>query len=118
MRKTLTVALFASALVAAATVTSVAAQAAEPTNGYIVMLQPTMNAGAVAAEHTRAHSAVVGHPYQSAISGYSARMSATAAARVARDPRVLLVQADGAVSIAAQTVPTGINRIDAELSPT
>jgi subtilisin family serine protease len=118
MRKTLTVALFAGALVAATTVTSVAAQAEESTSGYIVMLQPTMEPNAVAAEHTRALGAVVGHTYQSAVRGYSARMSATAAAGIARDPRVLLVQPDGAVSISAQTVPTGINRVDAELSPT
>ncbi|HET8684114.1 MAG TPA: S8 family serine peptidase, partial [Micromonosporaceae bacterium] len=62
--------------------------------------------------------AAVGHVYQYAVRGYSAHMSATAAARIAKDSRVLLVQPDGVVSIAAQTVPTGINRIDAELSPT
>jgi subtilisin len=45
-------------------------------------------------------------------------MSAAAAARLAKDSRVLRVQPDGVATIAAQSLPTGINRVDAELSPT
>lgn len=77
-----------------------------------------MNASSVATEHASAYGATVGHVYGHALTGYSARMSPTAAARLAKDPRVASVQADGVVSIAAQTLPTGIDRVDAELSPT
>ena len=56
--------------------------------------------------------------FNHALRGYSAKMSATAAAAVARDPQVQFVQPDGVVSISAQTLPTGINRIDGELSST
>jgi subtilisin len=119
MRKTLFAALFAGA-VAAATIAPTAAVAATPdrADAYIVMLKSGASAQSVAAEHANAHSAAVRHVYQNAIRGYSARMSATAAARIAKDARVLLVQPDGVVNIAAQTVPTGIDRVDAELSPT
>jgi subtilisin family serine protease len=81
-------------------------------------LRPGVDASAVAAKQAREHGATVGHIYGRAIRGYSAHMSATAAARLARDPQVLLVQTDGAVSANAQSTPTGVDRADAELSPT
>jgi subtilisin family serine protease len=77
-----------------------------------------VNASSVAAEQASTYGATVGHVYEHALSGYSARMSPAAAARLANDPRVASVQADGVASIAAQTLPTGINRADADLSPT
>lgn len=119
MRRTLLAALFAGVVAVAGTaVTAASASAASERGDYIVMLQSGADSSAVAAEHARTHGAAVGHVYRYAIKGYSASMSAAAAARIGSDPRVLLVQPDGVVSIAAQTVPTGINRVDAELSPT
>ncbi|HET8683861.1 MAG TPA: S8 family serine peptidase [Micromonosporaceae bacterium] len=119
MRRTLLAALFAGVVAVAGTaVTAASASAASERGDYIVMLQSGADSPAVAAEHARAHGAAVGHVYRYAIKGYSASMSAAAAARIGSDPRVLLVQPDGVVSIAAQTLPTGINRVDAELSPT
>ncbi|NNU26126.1 S8 family serine peptidase [Isoptericola sp. JC619] len=82
------------------------------------MLSPSANTASVAAQHSRAADVAVDHVYTSAIRGYSANMSATAAARLADDPRVLLVQPDGVVTTTAQTTPTGIDRVDAELSST
>ncbi|HET8662075.1 MAG TPA: S8 family serine peptidase, partial [Micromonosporaceae bacterium] len=118
MRRTLLAALFAGVVAVASTVATATSASAGAGGDYIVMLQPGADSSAVAAQHARAHGATVGHVYRYAIRGYSAHMSATAAARISSDPRVLLVQPDGVVSIAAQTVPTGINRVDAELSPT
>lgn len=94
------------------------AATAAPATGYIVVLQAGVNASSVATEHASAYGATVGHVYEHALTGYSARMSPTAAARLAKDPRVASVEADGVASIAAQTLPTGIDRVDAELSPT
>lgn len=109
--------LFAGSLMGAATLSGTAAAA--PTVGdYIVMLAPGSNATSVAAEHANAHGAAVGFLYTHSITGYSAHMSSIAAARIARDSRVLLVQPDGIMTTAAQTLPTGINRIDGEHSPT
>ena len=120
MRKTDFIALLAGALAVVPAVVGVgtASAAPSPQAGYIVMLETGVSASSVAAEQAAANGAVLGHMYSHAINGYSARMSATAAAKLANDPRVLLVQADGVVTTAAQTLPTGINRIDAALSPT
>lgn len=120
MSRKLLAALFVGAVAVATTsaTSAIAAPADHASSGYIVMLQDGLDAQAVAAEQAQTTGATVGHIYQSSIRGYSARMSATAAARLAKDPRVLLVQADGVVSIDAQTLPTGIDRADADLSPT
>jgi subtilisin family serine protease len=120
VRKPILVALFASAL-AAASVAAIGSAAADPStssSGYIVLLKPGVDVPSAAAEHARAHGATVGHIYTHAVRGYSAHMSAAAAARLAGDARVRLVQPDGTATVDAQTTPTGINRADAELSPT
>jgi subtilisin len=117
MRRFLFTALTGAVVLAATSATGVAAPA-DQTGAYIVMLSPTADSSSVAGAHSRAYGASVDHLYSHAIHGYSARMSATAAQRVANDPRVLLVQPDGIVTTTAQTTPTGVNRIDAELSPT
>nr|WP_246246276.1 S8 family serine peptidase [Isoptericola sediminis] len=111
-------AVWGTAALAAASVAVPASAAPPETNGYIVMLSPSANTASVAAQHSRAADVAVDHVYTSAIRGYSANMSATAAARLADDPRVLLVQPDGVVTTTAQTTPTGIDRVDAELSST
>lgn len=115
------------ALVALLTVgaaTAMAAPAEQSAQGYIVTLRAGQSAGDVASEHARAYGAAVGHVYSHALIGYSARMSPSAAARVARDSRVLAVEPDLPVTIErkpgggspppqpAQIVPTGISRIN------
>ncbi|MGH3392657.1 MAG: S8 family serine peptidase [Actinomadura sp.] len=111
--------LFAAlAAAAAATLTTATATHAEQTAGYIVVLRGDTDSPSIATEHARTRGAAVDHVYRSSINGYSARMSTTEAARVAQDPRVAFVQRDQVVTANVQTVPTGINRVDAELSPT
>jgi subtilisin len=85
---------------------------------WIVTLEPGASSEAVAGEHATRHAAKVDHVYRSAVNGYAARMSDQAAARVAQDPRVASVERDQVVSIDAQTVPTGIGRIDGDVSTT
>ncbi|WP_433124077.1 S8 family peptidase [Micromonospora sp. CA-240977] len=119
MRNKLGVAMLTGIVVAAATAFgATAATAADAASDWIVVLRSDVDAPSVAAEHARADRATVGYVYANALHGYSARMSATAAARIARDSRVLFVQPDGVATASAQTTPTGINRADAELSPT
>jgi subtilisin len=118
MRRILFAAAVAGALAVATTAPAVATAAApDQASGYIVMLRSDVNSQSLANE-AAAHGATIGHVYTSAIHGYSAHLSATAAARLAKDPRVLLVQPDGEVHATVQTLPTGIDRVDAELSPT
>ncbi|MFS8104478.1 S8 family peptidase [Lentzea alba] len=113
MRRLTVKALFAAVLLAAA-VPAAPASAATQTSGYIVLLKDGVSVPSV----TDFAGVTVENLYQSAVRGYSARMTATTAARLARDSRVALVQPDGVASIAAQTLPTGVDRIDGEQSPT
>lgn len=93
---------------------------------YIVVLQDWVtDPGAVAAEHASAHAAGVSHVYGTAIKGYAAVIPAERIAAIEADDRVAYVAEDAPVSIAAkpvsrppQSVPTGIDRIDADLSAT
>ncbi|TQN37702.1 peptidase inhibitor I9 [Blastococcus colisei] len=96
---------------------------------WIVTLEPGQAPDRVSAEHGRRHGAQVDHLYRHALTGYAARMSDQAAARVAQDPRVASVERDQIVTAfaprnktvvtpVAQTLPTGIDRIDGDLSDT
>ncbi|MGN9778169.1 S8 family peptidase [Micromonospora sp. H33] len=119
MRRTIGVAMLTGiVVVASAAATGATAAPADATTGYIVVLRADADSPSIALEHARANGATVGHVYQHALRGYSARMSATAAERISHDSRVLFVQADGVATTTAQSMPTGINRADAELSPT
>jgi subtilisin len=85
---------------------------------WIVTLEPGASPDQVSAEHGRRFGAQVDHVYRYALTGYAARMSDQAAARVAQDARVVSVERDQVVTVTAQTLPTGIDRIDGELSST
>jgi len=109
----------------ALTTLAVPAQAAPPPAGpgsipgaWIVTLEEGASPDRVSDEHARQHGARVDHLYRYAITGYAARMSDQAAARVAQDPRVASVERDQVVTAFAQSTPTGIDRIDAEQSST
>jgi len=112
-------AVFAAAVVAATLAAPAASagsiQSGDRASSYIVSLR-SGDPGQIATEHGRQHGANVTHVYRHALLGYAANMSATAARRAAEDPRVAAVIPDRTVSIAAQTLPTGINRVDGELS--
>lgn len=56
--------------------------------------------------------------YSHALKGFAARIPAAQLARLQADPTVAFIDQDTIMSIDAQTTPTGINRIDGELSST
>jgi subtilisin len=109
---------FAALLAAATALPAAAAAPAGVTGDYIVILADSAHAGSVASDHARSYGAEVGHVYRHALRGYSAHLSGAAVDRIAADRRVAAVRPDGVVTTTAQTMPTGINRIDAEQSPT
>jgi subtilisin family serine protease len=118
-------ALATAGLTALATTVAPAATATAPATGpggalgrYIVVLDRGTDASAVAAEHARTLGVLPGHVYASALDGYAARMPAAVATQLADDPRVSYVQVDRKVTATAQTTPTGINRVNADASPT
>ena len=94
------------------------AQSAGPAEAVIVVLAEDANSGALARQHARSYGAEVSQVYRAALRGYAARVPADRLAALRSDPQVAFVSADRAVHATAQTTPTGINRIDAELSPT
>ncbi|MGH3659247.1 MAG: S8 family serine peptidase, partial [Micromonosporaceae bacterium] len=98
-------------------VTTAVASANETVSDYIVVLDDTADPAA-AARAARAGGAEVGHVYSHAVRGYSAQLSASAATRLAHAEGVRFVQPDGVATTTAQSLPTGIDRADAELSPT
>jgi subtilisin len=112
-------------VVAALTATLVAASGAtaavRPTamGTYIVVLKDSAGAPAtVASQQARHYGATVGFVYSSALKGYSASLPVADVGALRRDPSVAYVTEDRQVHTEAQTLPTGINRIDGELSST
>lgn len=91
---------------------------AQERSRYIVVLHDEVNSQAAADDHGRSYGAHVTHVYEHALRGYAAQMSPQAAENITRDPRVAYVEPDVPVSATAQSLPTGVDRIDGELSPT
>jgi subtilisin len=90
-----------------------------PPGRYIVLLKDSVASPAsVARAHATAQHARVGFVYSAAVKGYSATLSAAAVGALRADPQVAAVVPDREVHLAAQTLPTGINRVDGERSST
>lgn len=79
---------------------------------YIVVLHDfVLDSATVAAEHAGVYAAEVGFVYRHALKGYSAEMTEDASVLVSSDPRVRSVQPDTELSLLAQTIPTGVDRV-------
>ena len=92
--------------------------AAQERDRYIVVLHDSVNPQSAAADHARGEGAYVTRVYEHAIKGYAAEMTPQAAANIEADPRVDYVEPDLPVTAFAQTIPSGIDRMNADLSPT
>jgi subtilisin family serine protease len=64
------------------------------------------------------HAFRADHIYSAALRGFAARLTASQIGALENDPAVEYVEPDGVMSIVAQTLPWGIDRIDADLSST
>jgi subtilisin len=107
------------AILVVALVPAASAGAAQQRAGYVVVLKGSAgSAEVVARRHASRFGASVSHVYRNALSGYSATLSPGRVAALRADPGVAAVVPDRTLHIQAQTVPTGINRIDGELSST
>jgi subtilisin family serine protease len=86
---------------------------------YIVVLEEGVrDPTAVARAHAQRHGAEVLYTYQYAIKGYAARIPEQRLDEVRADERVAYVEPDKTAEITAQTLPWGINKIDADSSST
>ena len=85
---------------------------------YIVTLKQGTDPTAKARGLARAHGLDLLHVYEYALTGFAARVPAGRLAQLQADPDVARIDEDREVSIDAQAVPTGIDRVDGELSRT
>lgn len=109
--------VIAAAVVAAALAAS--AGAAPGAESYIVVLKDrSADSRAIASEHARKHGASVKHVYGHALAGYAAAIPSNRLAAVRADSRVAYVERDGVASAVAQTLPWGIDKVDADASST
>jgi subtilisin len=86
------------------------------TGSYIVVLKGNASPSTLARAHASRYGAKVGHVYRHALRGYSATLPSDRVAALKADPNVAAVTPDLPVHAFAQTLPTGVNRIDGELS--
>jgi aqualysin 1 len=113
MRRSLLLPAF---LILAACLPSAASAAPER---YIVVLKDGVSDSAeVASEHSRRHGASVGFVYRHALRGYSATIPSERVAALRADSRVDYVVPDGVASAVAQTLPWGIDQVNADASST
>jgi len=84
---------------------------------YVVVLTDDADAANYARAAAQEHGVRILHVYEHALKGFAFRGSAQAAKALEHNPRVEFVAADQVVELVAQTLPTGINRIDADLNP-
>lgn len=66
----------------------------------------------------RSHGFQADQVYGVALRGFAARLTAQQIQALERDPAVRYIEPDGVMSIVAQTLPWGIDKIDADLSST
>lgn len=93
--------------------------AAPPLERVIVVLNDGAGPPAeVARGLTRVHGGTIGFVYENAIRGFSLSVPAAALAGIRRNPDVAYVEPDVEVfATGTQPVPTGINRVDADVNP-
>jgi subtilisin len=96
------------------TALSAGAGAAEDV-GYIVVLRPSAGSVRDVVEaHTAEYGITVGFVYENVFKGYSALVPEDRVDALRSDPDVRFLSLDRRISALAQTVPTGVDRIDAE----
>lgn len=106
------------ALVALGAQVSYAAPGASGAGKYIVVLKDSADSSSVAEKHSSRYGARVAHVYKHALKGYAATVPDSRIDELRADDRVVSVSRDQKVTLAAQTLPTGIDRVDGELSST
>jgi subtilisin len=84
---------------------------------YVVVLREGSSPGGVARRLGERHGIKAGQLYRHALAGFSARLDKRQLAAVKADPAVAFAEADRVIELASQVLPTGVNRVEADLSP-
>ncbi len=82
----------------------------------VVFYDDERDVDGLAIQHGHAYGAEISARYHSALKGYAAKIPHARIDDVRRDPRVAFVSDDRDVEALAQTLPTGVHRIDGEQS--
>jgi aqualysin 1 len=117
-QRLLALAALAAAFLAPALPASARTERATGADRYIVVLKTGVDANAVAALHSQRFGAGVGFVYSSALKGYSAVIPNDRVAALRLDENVAYVEPDREATASAQSLPWGIDKIDADLSST
>ncbi len=91
--------------------------AAGPLNSYIVQVTPGADPVQIGRGVAQRTGGKLGHVYTKALSGFSVQLPPGLAKKaIEGQPGVLKVEPDARIHAVAQTLPTGINRVDADLN--
>ncbi len=85
---------------------------------YIVTFDADADLDGTLAALSRRLAFAPAHVYRHVLHGFAAHLSAAQAEALRADPRVRTIVADGTVHATAQTLPTGVDRIDVDVSST
>lgn len=86
---------------------------------FIVVFKSSVSRAApVAAEQAARHGGDIRFVYESALKGYAGVFPEARVAALLADDRVAYVEADSVMTISAQTLPWGIDKVDADQSST
>jgi subtilisin len=111
------VVLFLALIVVGIGATGPAAAAPATGSTYIIVFKDAIEVNTAVADLAAAHDLRVGYTYRHALRGMSAVVPAGRLHALQNDPRVAYVVEDMVRTIDAQTVPTGIRRIFADINP-
>src|ERR671910_3474224 len=93
------------------------AQAAVNSDQYIVVLRPRADRSS-AIQYARSLGGTPLMQYKSVLNGYAVQLPSSALPLIKADSRVRFVSSNLSATLAAQTLPTGVDRIDGDLSST
>lgn len=99
-------------------VASMAADLRQASSYIVVLESQPKRVNSVAKQHAEKYQLKVGFVYRHALQGYSARISQQKLDELRSDPEVASVRKVRNASATVQTLPTGVNRVDGELSST
>jgi subtilisin family serine protease len=118
MRRRFVLLVAALALPACLLAVPAGADPAGGANAYIVVLKDAVDPDAIANIHANKYGAKVDAVWGHALHGYAAVIPNDRVAELRTDANVKYVVADGEASVSAQTLPWGVDKIDADQSPT
>jgi subtilisin family serine protease len=85
---------------------------------YLVLFTDSTDVDGKLRGYARTHKVRADHAYRHGVQGFAARLDARQLATLSSDPAIALIEPDRRVELTAQALPTGVDRVDAELSPT